>query len=662
VAADPGPAADDDDDDGGDDGDGGGRMTTTSGPGTPSPRQRLQRWLGVALAAVLAAALLAYGTALAGEYVFDDVHSVSANPSLHDLGNLGRYWTDPSLFSGTGARMYRPVLLTSFALNWALCSDAWSLKLGNLLLHAATAALLFGWLWRLSRQRVAATVAAVLFAVHPLASEAINLTSARSELLSLCGLLAGLLAHLAYVRRTATGGAVGLTVVAAVIACGSKETGVVLPALCALQAWLVLPARQPWSTWRRQLLGLLPMVAVVIGYLLVRKVLLGQVAVPLLARDGGDPLSGHGRTLSMQLATMGTLLPEVLLQLVAPFRLSLDPPVVYRDRWLDPTVVLGWASVLAVAVVLAWRGPGQRLRRMGLGVALATALPWIVIPLNVPLAEHRLYGVLAGAATAGLGVWFALRQYFAAHAWSWPGRWRPALRAAGVVVGLLAGLQSAQRSWLYREERLLWQAELAHQPHSFRGWWGLGLSSIRVGDVATAIPALSRAHGLYPRHHDALRHYVEQLVGRSPTAAQPALALEMAARLVAAGPEDPWVRTLDARAHLLAGEALGRPELLVAAEALALSCLSIAAPKGFVYQLAADARRLLGDLEGALAHLDASIARGLAPVFVRLARVDLLRQLGRADEARRELLRAQAEAPFDPRVMRAMQQPAMPGR
>ena len=69
-------------------------------------------WRLFGLVALLA--MLAYGTALAGVYVFDDIHSVDANAALHDLSNLGRYWTDPAAFSGTSARMYRPALLTSF--------------------------------------------------------------------------------------------------------------------------------------------------------------------------------------------------------------------------------------------------------------------------------------------------------------------------------------------------------------------------------------------------------------------------------------------------------------------------------------------------------------------------------------------------------------------
>ena len=91
-------------------------------------------------------AVCAYGLCLTGDYVFDDVHSVSANPAVQSLANFGQFWIDPDAFSGASARMYRPALLSSFALNIAISPAAWSLKAGNLLIHAGVSSLLFLWL------------------------------------------------------------------------------------------------------------------------------------------------------------------------------------------------------------------------------------------------------------------------------------------------------------------------------------------------------------------------------------------------------------------------------------------------------------------------------------------------------------------------------------
>ena len=619
-------------------------------------RAQLPRWWRWLAGAVLLLAILAYGFALAGEYVFDDIHSIARNPAVHDLGNALRFFGDPSLFSGESARMYRPVLLLSFAVNLAGGGEAMALKLGNVLLHAAVALLAARWCWLLSRRLRAAAIVGAMFAVHPLASEAVNLVSARSELLLVLGLLLGLHGHLAWLRRGPGVRSLAGVALGAVVACGSKETGVMLPLLCLAQAACL---RQGWPDrlqWRRALLGITPAVGVVVAYLVARHVLLGQVAVQLLGRTGGDPGSGSGRTLLEQLATMGTLLPSVLWQCVWPARLSLDPAVTFRTSFAEPAVWAGWACMLLLTGLALWRGPGARLRRLGVGFAWAVALPWIVIPLNAPLAEHRLYGPLLGLLLCLVP---ALRRLRALRV---SPRSRVACRAAFALLLGLGITQAAARSWLYRDETLLWRAELAGNPRSFRAHWGIGTALLRRGDRVGALAPLAQAHALYPRHPEVLMHYVETLLQLPFDAAQPELALVAADELAALAPFDPWFRSLQAQAHLQAGRRFGKPELFERAERLALSCLEVGPPKGFVYQLAAQARQARGDRDGALAHLDAAIARGLAPVGVRLDRAALLREMGRAAEAQRELQCAQMQAPFDPLVLQALQQLASPAK
>ncbi len=599
-------------------------------------------------AMVFVLAWLAYGAALGGDFVFDDVHSVAANTALHDLGNLWRLLVDPTAFSATGQAMYRPALLVSFALNIAVSPAAWSVKAGNVLLHATTAWLLWRWLrsWRVHVP--AAFVAAALFAVHPLLSEAINLVSARSELLLGCSVLLTLLAHRAWQHGRRPRLAMCGMVVGTLIACGSKETGVVLPALLAAQVLAVRNEDRRRIDWRRAVVGVLPIVLLVLGYLVLRKVLLGQATVDLLARSGGDPTTGHGRTLLMQLATMGTLLPKALLQMVVPIGMTLDPPVVFHSSLWAPSVLLGWGCLFALSAAAAWPGRTAGARRAGLAVAWLLALPWIVVPLNMPLAEHRLYGPMLGIA---LVVAVALPRLRGA---------RPVLIAAALL--LLGIVGAVHRTLDYRDDVTLWQGELAAQPESFQAVWGLGAAHLRRGDLAAAIELLARAHAQRPQHHDALTYYAEALVSLPDATAHPARALEVTSLLTAQTPDDPWVRTLAVQAHLQAGRATGDRAHFEAAEQLALSCLQIAEPKGYVYQLAAAARRGLGDLEGALAHLDTSVQRGLHHTSVRLDRAAVLRDLGRYADARRELQIAQREAPMEPAVLRALQDLAQPPR
>jgi len=621
------------------------------------PRDRAalcRRWL---LPCVAALACLAYGAALGGEYVFDDWHSIAANPALQQDLSWWRLLSDPSAFSPGSGRMYRPVLLLSFAANLAIGEAVALVKAGNVLLHAGVAALLFVWLREVTRRTMAAFAVASLFAVHPLASEAVNLVCARSELLCALGLLVGLCCHWRWHRRHEPLFLSG-TVVGAVLACGSKETGVLLPGLMLAQAFLLRHERWSGTHWRRAVAGVVPALAVALGYLVLRKLLLGQVGASLLGREAGDPMLGHGRSLLVQLATMGTLLPKALLQAVVPVGLSFDPPVSYRHTFLDPLVLLGWGGLFAGTAAALWRGPTAGQRRLAVTIAWGLSLPWIVIPLNMPMAEHRLYAVMLGLCLLAVALLPRARAVRRMLPFASVRR----LRAAFGVLVLLGIAASAARSLEYRDERILWQNVAVREPNSFRAWWGLGSAIWRYGDVAAAIEPLARAHLLCPAHYEVLANYAEALISLPDSQAQPFRALLVTDMLAARGSEDAWARTLQAQARLQAGRSTGEREYFEVAERQALSCLQIAQPKGYVYRLAAAARRGLGDLEGALAHLDASIARGLDHFTVRLDRAAVLRDLGRHAEARRELLQAQQRAPTEPAVMQALQQWAQPPR
>lgn len=615
-----------------------------------SPRlHRLRRLLPWAPVAIALLACCAYGIVVGGDFVFDDRHSVAGNAALVESGAMWRALTDPSAFSAAGHRMYRPALLVSFVLNLAVSEAAWSLKAGNLLLHATAGVLLLAWLRALRvRARVAFALAAV-FVVHPLLSESVNLISARSELLFACGLLVAARCHLAWQRGRRPMLTMCGMLVGTAIACGSKETGVVLP--------VVLLAQALWSrtdhgrNWRRAVAGILPVVVLVAAYLVTRRLLLGQATVDVLSRVAGDPTTGHGRTLAVQLGTMATLLPRALLQMVAPIGLTLDPPAVFRHV-LSPWSLLGWTSVAGLAIAAAWPGPTARVRRIGLVTVIVTALPWIVVPLNLPLAEHRLYAPMLGTVVvvAALASRVRLRSPLPIGAIA---------TAIAVVVGIT---MSITRSLDYRDEFRLYSAEIERRSTSFHGWWGLGAARLREGDFEGAIEPLLAAHLLRPENVEAVGFLTEALVQLPEERQQPALTMFAADRALAFRPDNPWFRTLHARALMVMGRANGDRSLFEQAEREALSCLDIAAPKSFVYLLASEARQLAGDPEGALVHLDTSVQKGLDRVTIWLARARLLRTMGRDAEARRSLAAAQQRAPMDPAVMATMREFAAPPR
>jgi protein O-mannosyl-transferase len=144
---------------------------------------------------LIAASTLVYANTLRNSFTYDDFLYVLNNPLV----------TNPSLhsfFSTTQfSNVFRPLTFASFSFNWVLGSiHAVGYHLLNLILHAAVVVLLYLLLRKLlenfDQAETIALVAAALFAVHPIHTEAVASIAGRSELLAAGFLFAAWLLHL----------------------------------------------------------------------------------------------------------------------------------------------------------------------------------------------------------------------------------------------------------------------------------------------------------------------------------------------------------------------------------------------------------------------------------------------------------------------------------
>ena len=149
----------------------------------------------VLLAAV---AMLVYGNSLLNQFTFDDYTYILNNPTVTHLSVRGLF--EPAK-ADANHRFFRPATFASYELNWALAgARPFGYHLLNALLHVAVIWLLYLVLRTLlesaPRASTIAGVAALLFAVHPIHTEAVASIVGRSELLAAGFLLAAWLLHL----------------------------------------------------------------------------------------------------------------------------------------------------------------------------------------------------------------------------------------------------------------------------------------------------------------------------------------------------------------------------------------------------------------------------------------------------------------------------------
>ena len=402
----------------------------------------------VLLVAALAAA--AYLPSLAAVFQFDDYNVIVHYPTVHS-------WQ--ALFERAGGGV-RPLLKASYALNWTL---GFGFSLFNITVHALNAALLFLIGDRLFRDRRAALIAALLFALHPAATEAVTYVSGRSSSLMALFYLAAMVSYLHGHRL--------LSVLLFFLAVATRETAVTLPAallLCELcraerPAWREI-ARRQWPHWALLAAG---------GVFL----LFNQRYFDLVAYGYGE------RGLLDNLITQVGGVSYLVLRLISLHGYNIDPALPALSEW---NFVLAFQAAMLFALLLVGLVNLRARPWVGFGVLwffLQLAPTNSIVPRLDVANDRQLY-------LASWGLFLALCiQVRATPVWA-------------VVVTLFAAT-SVLRQLDYRSEIALWESSVALAPWNARGHNNLGYAYQIAGRAADARREYQAALLFDPRHAKA---------------------------------------------------------------------------------------------------------------------------------------------------------------
>ena len=389
-----------------------------------------------------------YANSFGNGFHFDDRHSIVENHHLRTTANISAFFSQPEYFSRDPEKaMFRPLLLTTFALNYAWGQyEVFGYHLVNIVLHLLCALCAWGVLRHLDQPPCMSLLGALFFAVHPLASEPVNYISSRSELMAAAGVLGGLLC---YLRGDDNGSWAWYGASAACLAAGvlSKSVALALPVWIALWAW-------ERGNLERALRRLWPHALVALAYVLV-------VRTFLIKAVYSDPV----RSVVEQVGTQVKALVYYAALLLAPFKLNIDHA--FAVSGIDhPTV---WLCALALgSLLLLIRGQ----ERLGIAWMLVALLPTLVVPLNVLVNEHRLYLPLFGLVVALLGM-RKLEKI-------------PGLRLGAPLMLALLALTTWERNEVWRDEFALWSDAHGKNPTSARPLVYMGNAARAQGDPHAA--------------------------------------------------------------------------------------------------------------------------------------------------------------------------------
>lgn len=398
----------------------------------------------------------------------DDAHVTK--PALQSLRGLERIWLEPG-----ATQQYYPLLHTAFWVEHRLWGDA---TIGYHLINCCWHALAAWLLWRILRRLSfpAPTLAALLFALHPVMVESVAWIAEQKNTLSAVFYLGSALAYLGFdaTRHAGRYRMASLLFVAALL---TKSVTATLPAALLLVLW-----------WRRGRLKPRDCIPLVPWFALA--VAAGAFTAWVERRYIGARGPQFDLGFPQRLALSGRVIWFYLGKLIWP-----HPLVFIYPRWAIGAP--SWRAFLPLAAVvvailglaaLARRTRGPLCAFLFFAGTLFPVLGFVnVYPfLFSYVADHFQYlaaiGLLVGAA------W--LLERIAAAPWSW-------------IVPAALAILSCRQSFDYRNAETLYRSTLARNSGAWLAHYNLGVVLEHEGRLEEAIPEYRATLRLNPGHWSA---------------------------------------------------------------------------------------------------------------------------------------------------------------
>ena len=460
---------------------------------------------GIFVAALWAVSFLVYWNSFDVPFQFDDFDFVRNNESIRNL-DPATIWS----FHST-----RFLTFVSFALNYRVHGiSVFGFHVVNFFIHLVAVATVYFFALLFFRLDVdlkkdsvadygAAFVVALLFASHPLQTEAVTYISQRPASLMACFYILALTFYLASSIWRERGDTfrsrlfLACAFVFAVMAMFSKQSAITLPGAIVLLEACRFGVNK--TNWKQKLLRSLPF-------------FLAASLVPLTALLFADVERADNLLQSALLPSYWEhawteigVLKNYLALLVWPVGQNIDHDILLHKSFWDPEILfsLGLHVVFLISAV--------RCRKKNPAICfgiifyyLALSVESFLVRLPDRMVEHRLY-------LPSLGIFLA----FAGWARDTAREWEPALRtqprakrAAWLGLALLAlplGILTHERNEIWRNDESLWWDSVSKAPGKPRPLVNLSRIFYRHGQCEKAIEPLHVAAVNAPSYYTAHR-------------------------------------------------------------------------------------------------------------------------------------------------------------
>lgn len=439
-------------------------------------------------------AILVYIPSFTGEFTLDDNPIIEDNLMIRSMDHIPEIWSShywSGKIDATDKSLYRPLTLTTYALQYAMTgNNPVPFHIINILLHALVCFALMKLLGLLFKNKYLVILSGLLFAIHPIHTEAVSGIVGRAELMSALFILTACISY----HHWREGGNMKWLIallVSTFAAITSKEHGFMIPIVLALQEVIYYFNAKKYSLANKR------------TWIAAGSVMLICICLWMVHSKITGPPVPHEQWLvvnaSDRIATSIRTTAEYLILHVYPVNLS-------ADYWTDevpivgfgnPKVLLSLIALIGLVLGAIWLRSKMIAFSWGIAFFFLTLLPVsnLVFAAGFLKAERILYIPSIGIIVAMAALW--VRLYNAQKGKV------PAYLLAGLLILFFMG-----RTWLrasdWKSNLTLAQATLKTSPNSprFNNMMGLEMEHLKKHDEALAY--YERAVKGNPNHVPAL--------------------------------------------------------------------------------------------------------------------------------------------------------------
>ncbi|XP_067123491.1 protein O-mannosyl-transferase Tmtc3-like isoform X2 [Centruroides vittatus] len=466
---------------------------------------------------LIATVCACYFNALECDFVFDDMSAIRDNKDLRPttpLCNiyLNDFWGTP-IQKEHSHKSYRPLCVLTFRLNYLMNElNPFSYHLINVMLHALVCILYYR-MCMIFLPDPANFLAAILFAVHPIHTEAVTGIVGRAETLSSVFFL---LAFLSYTKccqkwKTIEWFSLVQCIIITIIATLCKEQGITVVAVCCvyeifiaqrlrifdiysiIQSFIV--SKSPSQRWLKEsLIRLVILVSSALCLLIARLKLMGS-QLPVFTKF--DNPAAVSETPARQL-TYNYLLPVNAWLLLFPYNLCCDwtmGTIPLVESFLDLRNLATLTLYCAVGIMI-WRAISSddeqsNILIISLALIIFPFLPAsnLFFPVGFVVAERVLY-------TPSMG--FCL---LVAHGWNLLNErleWKSIMKILLMFLFCIYALKTVLRNYDWRTELTLFQAGLKVNLRNAKLYNNVGHALESKGNFKEALHYFIQAANVQP--------------------------------------------------------------------------------------------------------------------------------------------------------------------